>query len=145
MNNKILKHKYLYKFTSIIIKYLPSLLALWQIIMLFLNYSGLSVPILGFLGGSSLMFLGLLFLLSYLFQYCSLYRIPLGYNLIINIIVLFRSYGIIPVELIYLYRIFTIITGVFILLFIYFAYKYRNNPKIGGIKAFCDKYLDCKF
>ena len=43
------------------------------------------------------------------------------------------------------YRILAITTGVFILIFVYFMYKNRNHSKIGGIKAFCDKYLDCKF
>lgn len=145
MKSDLLKHKYLYKLTAIIVKYLPSGLALWQILMTSLNYLGIMVPVFGFVGGVSLAFLGLLYLLSYLFQYCYLYRIPLGYNLVINIVVLLRSMNILPMELSILYRILGIITGIFISIFVFFMYKNRNNPKIGGIKAFCDKYLDCKF
>lgn len=144
MKNDLLKHKYLYKITAIIIKYLPSGLALWQILMTGLNYLGVMVPVFGFVGGVSLAFLGLLYLLSYLFQYCYLYRIPLGYNLVVNIVVLLRSMNILPMELSILYRILGIITGIFISIFVFFMYKNRNNPKVGGIKNFCDKYCDCK-
>lgn len=143
MKNELLKNRYLYKVAAIVIKYLPSALSLWQIMMLCLNFAGISVPILGFIGGTSIMFLGLLYLVSYLFQYCYLYRIPLGYNLTINIIVLLRSSGLLPIELLMLYRAFMIITGIFIAIFVFFMYKNRNNPKVGGIKSFCEKYCDC--
>lgn len=145
MNTQILKNKYLYKITAIIIKYLPSVLALWQILMTILNFCGFTVPVLGFIGGTSVLFLGLLFLLSYMFQYCSLYRFPLIYNFTINLVAILRILGFLPMDLSDVYRIIAIITGIFILVFVYLVYKYRNKPKIGGIKAFCDKYLDCKF
>lgn len=145
MKNDLLKHKYLYKITTIIIKYLPSGLALWQILMTCLNYFGIAVPLFGFIGGTSLLFLGLLYLLSYLFQYCSLYRIPLGYNLAVNTVVLLKAMKVLVINTMDTYRIIAVITGIFALIFIYFIYKYRNNPKVGGIKDFCDKYCDCKF
>ena len=142
MNTQILKNKNLYKITAVLVKYLPSGLALWQILMTILNYCGIAVPILGFVGGTSIIFLILLYLLSYLFQYCYLYRIPLGYNFILNLLILLRSSSFISIELLILYRIIMIITGIFILVFVYFMYKNRNNPKVGGIKSFCEKYCD---
>lgn len=144
MKSDLLRNKNLYKITAIIIKYLPSILAIIQIILTSLNFFNIVVPIISFIGGTSLLFLGLLYLLSYLFQYCYLYRIPLSYNLVVNIIVLLRSMNILPIELSTLYRILGIITGIFISIFVFFMYKNRNNPKVGGIKDFCDKYCDCK-
>lgn len=144
MKSELLKNKYLYKLTAIIVKYLPSVLAITQTILLGLNYFGIAFPLIPFIGGTSIAFLGLLYLLSYLFQYCSLYRMPLGYNLIVNIIVLLKATKVLVISTIDTYRILAIITGLFILIFTYFIYKYRNNPKVGGIKNFCDKYCDCK-
>lgn len=143
MKAHLLKNKYLYKITAIIIKYLPMLLSILQILILILNYVGIAIPILTVFGGTSIAFIILLYLLSYLFQYCYLYRIPLGYNFIIDIIALLRSEGLLPVELICLYRIIVIITGIFISIFVFLMYKNRNNPKVGGIKHFCEKYCDC--
>lgn len=143
MKSELLKNKYLYKFTAIVVKYLPSVLALIQTISLGLNYFGIIFLPLSFVGGTSLIFLGLLYLLSYLFQYCSLYRIPLGYNLTVNIIVLLKAMKILVIDTMDTYRIIAVITGIFALIFIYFIYKYRNNPRVGGIKDFCDKYCDC--
>lgn len=144
MNTQLLKNKNLYKITAILVKYLPSVLALWQILMTILNYFGFAIPLLGCLGGTSLIFLGLLYLLSYLFQYCYLYRIPLGYNFTIGVLIMLRTSGFLnSIMLLDFYRILMIITGAFILIFVYFMYKNRNNPKVGGIKSFCEKYCDC--
>lgn len=145
MKNEILKNKHLYKLTAIIVKYLPSVLALLSIILTTCNFLGIAVPVIAFFGGTSLLFLVLLYLLSYLFQYCSLYRIPLGYNLTVNTVVLLRVMDILDISTMGTYRVIAVITGLFALIFIYFIYKYRNHPKVGGIKQFCDKYLDCKF
>lgn len=143
MNTQLLRNKNLYKLTAMLIKYLPSGLALWQILMTGLNYIGITVPVMGFLGGSSLIVLVLLYLLSYLFQYCYLYRIPLAYNLTMNTLVLLRNYKVLTMPILDLYQLFMIVTGIFILIFVYFMYKNRKNPKVGGIKNFCEKYCDC--
>lgn len=145
MKNDLLKNKFLYKITTIIVKYMPTATALWQIIIIGFNYVGISVPILGLIGGTSLFFLGLLYLLSYLFQYCSLYRFPLSYNAVVGILATLRVENLLPMDILIFYRLLMIITGIFILIFIYLIYKYRNHSKFGGIKQFCDKYLDCKF
>jgi predicted ferric reductase len=142
MNIQLLRNKNLYKLTAILIKYLPSGLALWQILMTGLNYIGITVPVMGFLGGSSLIVLVLLYLLSYLFQYCYLYRMPLAYNLTMNTLVLLRNYKVLTMPILDLYQLFMIVTGIFILIFVYFMYKNRKNPKVGGIKSFCEKYCD---
>lgn len=144
MNTQLLRNKNLYKLTAIFVKYSPTVLALLQITMTILNYAGISAFMLSFIGGSSLMFLGLLYLLSYLFQYCYLYRIPIGYCLIINVLVMLRTGNLLTnIELLDFYRILMIVAGIFISIFVYFMYKNRKNPKVGGIKSFCEKYCDC--
>lgn len=145
MNNHVLKSRFLYKLTSIVIKYLPFVLMFIQIILLILNFMGIVVPVLSLVGGTSLLFIFVLYLLSYLFQYCSLYRMPLWYNLTIGVIATLKSIGLITLDTLGIYRLIAFITGGFLLILIYFIYKYRNHSKLGGIKQFCDKYLDCKF
>ena len=41
------------------------------------------------------------------------------------------------------FYLYSIITGIFITLWIYIWYKNRNNPKIDYIKQLCDNYTDC--
>ena len=42
-----------------------------------------------------------------------------------------------------MYRIYFIITGLVIVLFIFIMYKNRNNPKVDPIKQLCETYCDC--
>lgn len=145
MRTQILKNKYLYKVMAITVKYMPSVLAILQMIILCINYSGMVVPILSIIGGTSIAFLILLYLLSYLFQYCYLYRMPLSYNLIINITATLKAENLLPLDTLILFRLIMIFTGIFIAIFVFLMYKNRNNPKVGGIKHFCERYCDCKF
>lgn len=76
--------KYLYKTFLIVTKYIPIILALVFVTTLIFNYLGKAVPILAYFGGVSFVFIGLLYLMSFVFQFCHLYRIPLHYVTIGN-------------------------------------------------------------
>ena len=143
MTNDTIRNKNLYKIFLSIIKFLPITLALIQMLGLYLNAVGITSSILACVGGASFLFIGLLFIMSYLFRFCYLYRIPLWYIIIIGILNLLRYFGCIPIDLKSYYRICMIITGLFISLFVGFMYRNRNNPKIDHIKQLCENYSNC--
>lgn len=143
MDNKSAVNKNLYKIFLILIKYLPLTLSLIQLGLTIMNWLGISAPLLICFGGSSLIFIVLLYLISYVFKYCYLFRMPLWYITIMMICNILRYLGFIPVDLDTLYRMYFFISGVFGISYIIVAYKNRNKPKVDPIKNFCERYCDC--
>lgn len=143
MNSELLGNKKLYKLFISLIKFLPITLSVIHIIALIINYIGFKTTLLACLGGSSILFIGLLFIISFVFKFCYLYRIPLWYITIMNIMNIIRFFIGIPIDLELLYRIYLIMTGFFTTLFIGYMYKNRNNPKVDPIKHLCENYCGC--
>lgn len=143
MNSEILRNKQLYKIFISIIRYTPMILAINHLLSLVLNYLGIELLLLSALGGTSLVFIGILYLISYVFNFCYLYRVPLWYNTVIIIMYVIRSFGFLPIDLEILYRVYAIIAGFFISLFVYYKYKNRNNKNIDHIKELCKRYGCC--
>ena len=94
-------------------------------------------------GGTSIITLVLLYLISYIFKFCGIYRLSLHYVCLIYLMTLFDWYIGIPASMETIWRIYAIITGVFMTSWIIIWYKNRNNPKIDHIKQLCDSYSDC--
>lgn len=138
-------NKSLYKIFLICTKYTPITLAVLYIINLYCNYCGLIVPLLMYIGGVSFMFIGLLYIMSWVFQFCYLYRIPLHYITIGNVIGILNKSLSYPIDALMMFRIYFILSGVMIVCYIWFIYKNRNNPKIDHIKQLCETYADCNF
>lgn len=67
-----------------------------------------------------------------------MYKIPLWYLTVIVILNMLRVFGCLPLELINLYKLYAVISGIFMLLFIGYMYKNREQPKIDYIKQLCD-------
>lgn len=143
MNNAILRNKQLYKIFISIIRYTPMTIAACHIISLIFNYFGIKLIFLAALGGTSILFIGILYLISYIFNFCYLYRIPLYYSTVMVIFYVIRSFGLLPIDLEILYRVYAIIAGFFISLFVYYKYKNRNNKNIDHIKELCKRYGCC--
>lgn len=122
-----LRSKSLYKLFLVILKYTPITLALIDIIHTTLTYFEINTYFLNYLGGVSVIFLGLLFILSYLFRFCYLYRFPLYYILSTNLIALVDTHVGIPISDINMYRTYWIIFGIMMVVFIYKSVK--NNDK----------------
>ena len=138
-----LRNKNLYKIFLSVLKFLPSILSIIQMICLLLNYLGISAYMLINIGGTSFIFIGMLFMMSYLFRFCYLYRIPLWYMVVVGIMGILRNLGFIPIDLEILYRMYAIISGIFISIFIGYKYKNRHNPKVDHIKQLCESYAEC--
>ena len=140
MSNELSRNKTLYKIFLVFSKYLPIILFIIQSISLIFNYFRISIPILSCIGGSSLIFMGLLLIISYVFNFCYLYRIPIYGNALLGIICILRYSGLLPIDLIDLYRIFAFIFCSTTITYIVLMYKNRNKPKVDYIRSFCENY-----
>ena len=136
-------NKNLYKIFLIIIKFIPNMLAGMKIIGLVLSYFKISSFILTCSFGTSIIFIIILYLISIIFKFCGTHRLSLHYVSLITVLSIIDYYIGIPLSNIGLYYLYSIITGIFITLWIYVWYKNRNNPKIDYIKQLCDNYTDC--
>ena len=127
MIENTLGSKKLYKLFIVIIKYVPSFLAFAKIITLILNYLGISISFaLTCVSGTSLIFLILLYLISFIFRFCGLYRLSLNYVTSITLLTIIDYYIGIPIDNDMVYKMYGAITGVFISLWIWIFYKNRK-------------------
>lgn len=136
-------NKYLYKYLLSFIKYIPIILSIALLINLICLYCGVSIPLLAHIFGISMMFILLLYLLSFVFKFCALYRLPLHYITLNNLISCLYKYGILAISSISVYRLMFIITGIAVVIYVWLMYKNRNNPKVDPIKQLCENYCDC--
>lgn len=138
--NTTLGNKYLYKTFLIFAKFSPYAYAILQTIALICFKFNISIEVLAFSGGCSVLTLIILFLISYTFKFCEKHRIPLYYILSIFIIRIIDSIFLIGPIL----RIYFILFGIFILIYMYIWYKTKDNPKVDHIKQLCENYDCCK-
>lgn len=142
INQRTLGSKILYKIFITTLKYIPITLVVLFIIGFTLNYFGISSLIISCIGGSSIIFITLLYMMSYVFRFCVLYRLPLHYVVVSSILCVLNSVFKIMVA-ITLYRLLAILFGFGLILYISYWYKNRNKPKIDHIKEFCSRYNLC--
>lgn len=136
-------NKNLYKVFISTIKFIPNFLAVTKILGLFLSHIGIQSFLVTCIGGTSIAFLVLLYLISYVFKFCSLYRLSLNYVTLITGLSIIDWYIGIPISTEAIWELYTIISGVFMTLWIIIWYRNRKNPKVDHIKRLCDNYADC--
>lgn len=141
--NNALPNKNLYKIFLSLVKIIPNILAICKIIGLILSYFKVSAFALTCFGGTSIITLVILYLISYIFKFCGIHRLSLHYTTLITVISTLDYYIGIPLSLDGIYHLYSIITGVFMISWIIIWYKNKNNPKIDHIKQLCDQYSDC--
>ena len=141
--SSIVENKNLYKVFLILIKYTPMLLAMTKLGSLITNYLNLRVFALTCIGGTSIIFLVLMYIVSYVFKFCLTHRLPLHYTTTVSGITMIDYYIGVPLQTSVLYHMCFIITGVFILLWILVWFVNRKNPKIDHIKQLCESYAKC--
>ena len=137
MSNSI-RNKNLYKLFITIIKVIPIVLAILEILGLILSYFGMTSFIITCFGGVSISYLIILYLISLVFGFCGLYRLSLNYITCTSLISIYDFYFKIPLDLLGLYSLYAVITGVFLISWVIYWYTHRNNPKIDHIKQLCD-------
>jgi hypothetical protein len=143
MLNNTIRNKNLYKIFLSFIKIVPNILAVIKIITLIFDYFKIYTLIFTCIGGTSIILLILLYLVSYIFNFCGTHRLSLHYVTLVTMITIIDYYIGIPINTKYLYYIFGIISGVFITSWIVIWYKNRHNPKIDHIKQLCERYIVC--
>ena len=104
---------------------------------------GLTSPILTYIGGTSLMFILLLYLISFIFKFCYLYRLPLHHITCGNVIGILDKVFKFPISNLGMLRIYFILFGIMLIVYIWYVYKNRNKPKIDYIDNLCETYCDC--
>jgi hypothetical protein len=135
--------KNLYKIFLALVKYIPITIALIFTTHQILMYLKILNPILMYIGGTSFVFIVLLYILSFVFKFCSLYRIPLHYVTIGNTIGVLDSVLRFPISNLSMFRLYFILFGIMLIIYIWLMYKNRNNPKVDPIKQLCETYCDC--
>lgn len=136
-------NKSLYKIFLAVIKYIPTILAICKWITLFLNSLKITTFTITFLGGTSLIFLALLYILSYIFKFCGTHRLSLHYITLVTGITVLDYFIEFPISAVFLCRGYLILSGVFIVLWLIIWFFNRKNPKIDHIKQLCESYAKC--
>ena len=116
-------NKSLYKLLIIILRYTPIVLSINDILHSILSYYDINCYILSCVGGVSLAFLGILYIISYVFRFCYLYRIPLYFITLTNLISLYDLHIGINLGDLQLLRVYLVLFGISMISFIYLKVK----------------------
>ena len=141
--SSIVENKNLYKIFLIVIKYIPTVLAVCKVITLITQYFKFRIFILTCIGGTSLIMLLLLYLISYIFKFCLTHRLPLHYVTTVSVLTMLDYYLGLSIPAVTSYRVYLILSGIFIITWILVWFVNRKNPKIDYIKQLCESYAKC--
>lgn len=115
-----------YKLALLCIKVTPAILALIDAASTFLEFFGIDVPYLSFLGGTSVLVLLFLLAVSLLFRYCVYHRIFIYYILASNLISTVDFIWGIPVSTIWLFKVHLVMVFATIVLALYYYMKSKR-------------------
>ena len=116
-------NKISYRIELYLIKTIPIVIALIALLNTILSYFYIEVPLLSYIGGVSLFELMFLYLSSYVFKFCVYHRLPIHYITINWLLNIYDYYIGIPLSNKNLFLMYMIITGITILLILYFKFK----------------------
>lgn len=121
--------KELYKINILIIKYIPLLLALADLIHSIMSYYDYytGVETINFFAGISVLPLLYLYVSSYSFKFCWKHRLPLHYVTISNLIALYDTHIHIPISDKQLLCMYFILTGIFIFIYLIYNQFYKHD------------------
>ena len=141
--SSIVENKNLYKIFLIVIKYIPTFLAILKLATLIANYLKVRLFILTCLGGTSMIMLLVLYLISYIFKFCLTHRLPLHYVTTVSVLTMLDYYLGSSISALTSYRVYLMLSGIFITAWIIVWFVNRKNPKIDHIKQLCESYVNC--
>lgn len=116
-------NKIWYRLELYLIKIIPVIIACIYLLNTILSYFYIDAPILSFIGGTSIFTLMFLYLSSYVFKFCIYHRLPIHYITINWLLNIYDYYIGIPLSNKNLFLMYMIITGITILLILYFKFK----------------------
>lgn len=117
----------LYKIEVYLLKIIPIILALLDILNTFLSLFYIEAPIISYIGGVSFLSLAFLYLSSYVFKFCEYHRMLLHFIVVNNITNIYDWYIGIPIDLIEMILVKLTLIGITIFLIVYLHEK--SNKK----------------
>ena len=122
-----LKSKTFYKIYLTLIKYTPIICILVEIFTSLFAYFNKEVIYFLFIGGFSISSILLLYVASYVFRFCYLYRLSLHSIVIVNLIALYDTLFRIPLSDLNMLRVYLVILLLGVIAFIKF--KIKDNKR----------------
>lgn len=124
-----LNNKYLYKLFILILKFIPSIIAMIHLLSTILSYFSIDLVILSYIGSISLLPLLFMYLASYVFKFCSYHRMFLHYSVIINSLNIYDYYIGIPISNMEIIMVHIIISIIFSFIITYLYLKEQKNVR----------------
>lgn len=122
-----LRSKFLYKILLTLVKYTPIIILMVQITYSTFAYFCIDNIWLSYIGSVSLVNLLYLYIASYVFRFCYLYRLSLHSVVIVNLIALYDTLFRIPLSDLNMLRVYLIILLLGVIAFIKF--KIKDNKR----------------
>ena len=124
-----LKSKSLYKILLLTIKYSPILILVVQISYSTLAYLNINNEWLSYIGSASAINIVYLYIASYVFRFCYLYRLSLHSIVLTNLLALYDTLVGIPISDLNILRVYLVILLIGVISFI----KFKTNDKANKI------------
>lgn len=118
-----LASKRLYKVTIGALKIIPMLLSLCALLNTIFSFYWIDTDILSHIGGISILPLAFLYLVSYVFRFCTYHRLFLDYLFVTDILNIVDFYIGIPISNRWMFGLYLIISGVFLFAILYYYRK----------------------
>lgn len=126
-------NKFDYKLYLILIKYSPVIIIISEIIYSLSAYYKIPYEYIDYIGSVSILFLLHLYVASYVFKFCYLYRLTLHFIVIINIIATYDTLIGIQLSDLNTMRMYLILSGCGLLSFIKFKIRdAKHNKRSSG-------------
>ena len=117
------KRKFSHKLEFKLLKIIPMLLAICQLVNIILSYFGYEYVIFSIIAGTSIIPLIFLYLSSYVFGFCEYHRMFLHYVVLNDVLAWIDYEYIIPITDKALLMIHLVITGIFLFIILYLKFK----------------------
>lgn len=124
-----LRSKLLYKILLTTIKYTPIVILLTEVNYSILAYLCINTSWLSFIGSVSLVNLVYLYVASYVFRFCYLYRLSLHSIVLTNVLALIDTLVGIPISDLNILRVYLVILLTGVISFVGFRYKERRKSR----------------
>ena len=118
-------NKNLYKLVLYLVKVIPMVISGIYVLNTVLSYFDIDTPILSYL--VQFLFIGGLYILSYVFKFCIYHRLFIHYILITLILNIIDYHFGLPVSDKGVFLLYMIITGIFLFLILYFRQKHHKT------------------
>lgn len=119
--------KLMYKLELVSVKYTPIIVAFSILIGLILSYLEIAMPLIDTLFGASIIATIPMYISSYTYKFCSYHRMFIHYIVLVHLIDTCDILIGIPLDDFNLLILYLIITGIFLLLILYYHQKCKNK------------------